>query len=104
MATRPAATSSWCRTRPPGPRSPHALDTLMYSASVQPVTRSFKLPGEALPEAASPATPGVPELDDLYTLYRAGQKVDFSPARKARYVETYRRELATQRMQRLGGG
>jgi len=91
---------------PPTWKLPAAeVDALMQGAFVQPVTRNFKpAVGDAIPEAASPATPEIPGLDDLYTLYRAGQKVDFSASRKARYVEMYRHELASQRMQRLGGG
>lgn len=91
---------------PPTWKLPAAeVDALMQGAFVQPVTRNFKpAVGDAIPEAASPATPEIPGLDDLYTLYRAGQKVVFSASRKARYVEMYRHELASQRMQRLGGG
>ncbi len=84
---------------------PRVIDAMAQGAYIQEVTRSLKTLGaEATPEAKSPSTPGVPGLDDLYTLYRAGQKLDFSPERRAEIVQMYRQDLATRRMQRLGGG
>ena len=72
---------------------------------VQEVTRSLKSFGSwDAPEIKSSSTPEVAGLDDLYTLYRAGQRLDFSSHRRALILERYRRELAAQRMQRLGGG
>jgi hypothetical protein len=55
------------------------------------------------PEAGSPKSEN-PGFDGIYTLYRAGQKLDFSPSRKAQIIAMYRHDLATQRLQRLGGG
>ena len=82
-----------------------AIDAMVRGAHVQQVTRSLKpSTGEFAPEAEAPPTADMPGLDDLYTLYRAGQLVDFSPARRARLVEMYHHDLATWRMQRLGGG
>jgi hypothetical protein len=99
---------------PPTWKIPTPLINRMVRASyVQKVTRNLKpTTGEptlapvpdAESEADSPSTLDVPGLENLYTLYRAGQQVDFSPQRKARIIETYRRDLATQRMQRMGGG
>ena len=81
------------------------INRLVRSSYVEKVARSFKpAAGDALPGLEAPADPETAGLDDVYTLYRAGQKVDFSAHRKARYVETYRRQIATRRMQRLGGG
>jgi len=74
---------------------------------VQEVTKSL---GAALPEVATPSasallsTPEAPALDSLYSLYRAGQKLDFSPSRRAQIIGMYRRDLANWRMQKLGGG
>jgi hypothetical protein len=74
------------------------LDSMAQASYTQEVTR--KLIG---PEAA-PSSSETPDLDGLYTLYRAGQKLDFSSSRKARIIAMYRQELANQRLQRLGGG
>src|SRR5206468_1621904 len=76
---------------------------------VQKVTRNLKPRiGEPIPapgpEAESSSSLEVPDLENLYTLYRAGQQVDFSPARKARIIAAYRKDLATRRMQGMGGG
>jgi hypothetical protein len=67
-----------------------AIDAMVQGRYVQEVTKDL--------------TPDTPEVDGLYTLYRAGQKLDFSTARRAEIVGMYRHELATARMQRLGGG
>jgi hypothetical protein len=89
------------------------IDRMIRGSYVQKVTRNLKptavepipLPGpEAETSAESSSSLDVPGLENLYTLYRAGQQVDFSPQRKARIIETYRKDLATQRMQRMGGG
>jgi hypothetical protein len=85
------------------------IDRMVRGNYVQKLTRSLKPstgePGpETEAEADSPSDLNVPGLENLYTLYRAGQQVDFSPARKARIIETYRKDLATRRMERLGGG
>jgi hypothetical protein len=76
---------------------PEVLDAMVEGAYTQEVTRNLIAP-EAKP---SSETPG---LDGLYTLYRAGQKLNFSPDRHARIVGMYHQVLATQRMQKLGGG
>jgi len=84
--------------------SPAVLDRMILGTYIQPVTRSIKptpVPTEAGAEAASVAPD---DLDTVYTLYRAGQKLDFSTGRRAQVVETYRREVASWRMKRLGGG
>ncbi len=74
------------------------LRTMVLDSYTQEVTRNLITPEV---EASKPEIPGV---DGLYTLYRAGQKLDFSPSRKAEIIAMYRHDLATQRMQRLGGG
>ena len=74
---------------------------MVQGSYVQEVARSLTT---APPEAESPSTAEIPGLDGLYTLYRAGQKLDFSPSRRAQIVQMYRRDLAAHRMQRLGGG
>lgn len=91
---------------PPSWKPPAAsIDAMVQDTYVQTVLRSFQpTPGEVAPEAPAAPAADIPGLDDLYTLQRAGQKVDFSPPRRARIVELYRRDLATARMQRLGGG
>ncbi len=99
---------------PPSWRPPAAmLDRMALGTYVQPVTRSFAPtkpePADAADRSpsASPGAatvPDLPELDQVYTLYRAGQKLDFSPGRRAEFVETYRREVASWRMKRLGAG
>jgi hypothetical protein len=54
---------------------------------------------------SSPAAkPEDPAVDGFYTLYRAGQRINFSADRRAEIVGMYRRDLAATRMQRLGGG
>lgn len=80
----------------------HVIDSMARATYIQEVTRSLKSPGSGSVEA--PETPGSPVLDDYYTLYRAGQKLDFSPGRKAQIVHMYRQDLAARRMHRLGGG
>jgi hypothetical protein len=97
---------------PPTWKVPAPLINRMVRGSyVQKVTRNLKpTPGEAIPApeaetgAESSSSLDVPGLENLYTLYRAGQQVDFSPQRKARIIEAYRKDLATQRMQRMGAG
>jgi hypothetical protein len=95
---------------PPTWKVPAPLIVRMIRGSyVQKVTRNLRpATGEPAPapgpEAESPSALDVPGLDHLYILYRAGQQVEFSPQRKARIIEAYRKDLATQRMQRMGGG
>jgi hypothetical protein len=55
------------------------------------------------PEAGAPKSENA-GFDGIYTLYRAGQKLDFSPSRKAQIIAMYRQDLATRRLQSLGGG
>ncbi len=43
------------------------------------------------------------DLDDLYTLYRAGARLDFSPARRAQVVALYEHDLVRERMLKGGG-
>jgi hypothetical protein len=42
------------------------------------------------------------ELEDVFTLYRAGQKLDFSEGRRAEFVRRYHRDVASERMRRSG--
>ena len=87
--------------KPPAP----AIEAMVQGAYVQQVIRSLKpATGESAPQAAAPSTADVPGLDDFYTLHRAGQLIDFSAARRARLVQMYHHDLATWRMQKLGGG
>ncbi len=80
-----------------------ALDRMVLETYVQAVTRSFKpSPGEATPDPGSPE--GLRSLDELYTLYRAGQRLDFSPTRRALLVDQYRQDVAAWRMRWLGVG
>ena len=77
------------------------IDRMVQGSYVQTMTRSFgPKPGEIAVED-SKAEPLV-GLDDFYTLYRAGQKLDFSEARRADFVESYRRDVASARMRRSG--
>ncbi len=79
-----------------------ALDGMVLDTHVQAVTRSFKpAPGEAMPV---PSPEGLRSLDELYTLYRAGQRLDFSPTRRIALVELYRNDIAAWRMRWLGVG
>lgn len=77
------------------------LESMVDGSYTQEVARNL-IP--AAPESEATSAPEIPGLDGLFTLYRAGQKLDFSAARRAVIVAEYRRELATRRMQRLGGG
>jgi hypothetical protein len=43
------------------------------------------------------------DLDDLYTLYRAGARLDFSPGRRAQVVAAYEHDLVRDRMLKGGG-
>jgi len=84
--------------------APAVLDRMVLGTYIQPVTRNLKpAPGPTGADAA-PSTPDDLDLDSIYTLHRAGQKLDFSPSRRSEVVETYRREIASWRMKRLGGG
>lgn len=77
------------------------LETMVDGSYTQEVARNL-IP--TAPQSEATSAPEIPGLDGLYTLYRAGQKLDFSTERRAGIVAEYHRELATQRMQRLGGG
>jgi len=81
-----------------------AINAMGREFHIQQVTRDLKpSAGDALPEADPASTVDVPGLDGLHTFFRAGQRFDFSPTQKARIVALYHRDLAAQRMQRLGG-
>ena len=84
------------------------IDAMVQGNYVKSVTWSLKPTiGEAVVDSASTSaspTPDLTGLDDLQTLYKAGQKVEFSSKNRTRIVQAYRHDLATQRMQRLGGG
>ena len=73
---------------PPSWKVPAPLiDRMVRGTYVQKVTRSLKpTAGEPRPwpRGRAASTAGLPGLDDLYTLYRAGQQLDFSPGRRAR--------------------
>jgi hypothetical protein len=75
------------------------LDGMVQGSYVQEVTRNL-----TATETLSHSTPEATGPDGLYTLYRAGQKLDFSPERRAEIIGMYRHDLAAQRLQRLGGG
>jgi hypothetical protein len=95
--------SSWLAADvPPSWKVPPAvLGSMVQAFHNQAVTKSLV---PANPEAGTPAKGDDPALDGLYTLYRAGQKLDFSADRRAQIVGMYRRDLAAGRMHRLGGG
>ncbi len=82
------------------------VDRMIQSTYVQTVLKSLgPKPGEITPEVAPPSslnTETLPELDDLHTLYRAGQKIDFSDARRAEFIERYHRDVASTRMRKMG--
>jgi hypothetical protein len=81
------------------------LESIVDGSYTQEVARNLiPTATESGSESEATATPEIPGLDGLYTLYRAGQKLDFSSERRTAIVAEYHRELATQRMQRLGGG
>ncbi len=83
---------------PPSWKVPGAvLDRMVESSYMQEVTRN-------LIEPEAKTTPEPTRIDGLFTLYRAGQKLNFSPSKRASIVGMYHRDLASQRMQRLGGG
>jgi hypothetical protein len=79
------------------------IDGMVQGRFVQELTKDLT-PAPTPSEAEGSSTPETPGLDSLYTLYRAGQKLDFSPTTRAGIVGMYHRDLATARMQRLGGG
>jgi hypothetical protein len=74
------------------------FDGMVQGSYTQEVTKSL------VPSAETSTKPEEPGIDGLYTLHRSGQKLDFSPARRAEIVGIYRRDIAAGRMQRLGGG
>lgn len=88
------------------------VDRMVRGTYVQTVVRGFgPTPGET-PATTTAAATGAPpssepaaalELDDLYTLYRAGQKLDFSSRRRDELVRHYHRDVASARMKRSGG-
>ena len=89
------------------------LDRMVQASYTQKVAR--KLIGSDKPKGAegaeetegtetTSAEPSPADLDGIYTLYRTGQRVDFSPQCKARIVRMYRQEVANQRLWKLGGG
>jgi hypothetical protein len=65
------------------------IDAMTGTAYVQPVA-------ESLGDSSK-------DIDEIYTLYRAGARVDFSPARKARLVGLYNDQLVRERMINGGG-
>ncbi len=75
---------------------------MILGSHTQEVARSLDGPASGLESSEKAAE--IPGLDSLYTLHRAGQKLDFSPSRRARIVAAYRKEVASARMHRLGGG
>ena len=80
----------------------HVLNGMVQASYVQEVTRNLTATDPS--SAATPSTAEALGLDGLYNLYRAGQKLDFSTGRRAQLVAMYRHDLATRRLQRLGGG
>ncbi len=82
------------------------VDRMIQSTYVQTVLKSLgPKPGEITPDVASTSSLNVetlPELDDLHTLYRAGQKIDFSEARRSDFIERYHRDVASTRMRKMG--
>jgi hypothetical protein len=79
----------------------NVIDSMRQGSYVQEVTKNLT---PAAPEVETPSTAEIQEGDGLYTLYRAGQKLDFSRSRRAQIIQMYRRDLASLRMQKLGGG
>ena len=78
------------------------IKRMILGSHTQEVARSLDGPASGLDPSEKAAE--IPGLDSLYTLHRAGQKLDFSPSRRARIVAAYRKEVASARMHRLGGG
>ena len=89
---------------PPSWTPPRRLvDAMIGETYVEPVVRSFApTPGEAVGAANAAAAEPLAGLDELYTLYRAGQRLDFADARRSEFVEAYRRDVASARMRRSG--
>ena len=79
----------------------NVLDRMAQEGYVQKVTRTLNV-GDPEAKAADPEAKS--SFDGLYTLYRAGQKLDFSDTRRSQIVRMYRQDVASWRMQRLGGG
>ena len=77
------------------------LRSMTQGSYTQQVTRDL---APTVSEADPAPKPEIAGLDNLYTLYRAGQKLDFSPDRRASILKLYRKDLAARRMQKLGGG
>ena len=79
------------------------VDRMVLGTYVQTVNQSFApKPGEITPEVPGSSGEIVPELNEVYTLYRAGQKLDFSATRRAGFVEAYQRDVASLRMRKFG--
>ncbi len=79
------------------------LDRMVLGTHIQTVTRSF---GAKPPEGVAPQPESgaeiLPGFEDQWTLYRAGQKLDFSETRRAEFLESYHRDVASARMRRSG--
>ena len=67
----------------------HEIDAMIGTAYIQPIA-------ENLGDSSK-------DIDEIYTLYRAGAKVDFSTAKKARLVGLYNDQLVRERMIKGGG-
>ena len=65
-----------------------AIDRMTLASYVQPVA-------ESLSDVSK-------DLDDLYTLYRAGARLDFSKARRAEVLAAYEHDLVRERMVKGG--
>ncbi len=97
--------SDWLAADVPPDWTPPAVlvDHMIWASRVQPVIWSLGAkPGEVGTDVKVPDGSIPSELDSLYTLYRAGQKLDFSDARRAAFVRQYQRDVASTRMKRSG--
>lgn len=79
------------------------LDRMVLGTHIKPVTWSLQpKAGEVGLKAPAADGDALAGLDEFHTLYRAGQKLDFSDDRRAEFVEAYRRDVASARMRRSG--
>ncbi len=80
------------------------VNRMVLGTYVQTATWSFgPRQGDVTPGLPPAAKVAVPELDEPQIMYRAGQRLDFSAVRRAEFVESYHRDVASTRMRRSGG-
>ena len=70
---------------------------------VQKVARNIgPNPTEARSEATAGRGSDLADMEDVWTLYRAGQRLDFSEKRRDEFIRRYHRDVASARMWRMG--